>query len=294
MNYFTELMKVKDEEVFGLWQYIQKLYWDGGLAQKELAELLNVHRRTIGRWMKKLNIDARYSYKKANSSKVQLKCSYCGKSFSRYPSKVNPDNNYCSKVCADKAVNKKISLDCDYCGKSIMQRRSRVQRHTYHFCSNSCQGKYFTGMEYPESAKRKISEANTGKERSEEVRLAKSKQTSKYLANHGFSDRGKYKSQVTNIVEYYDSSWELQRFKELDELGRRWTKKHGITIEYKDEQDILRHYVPDILIEGHIIEEIKPEEMCKLSRNQCKLAALKEYAHQEDYEYRILTDNHFV
>lgn len=52
-------------------------------------------------------------------------------------------------------------------------------------------------------------------------------------------------------VERYDSSWELQYMKKLerDKTISKWTKNHGITIQYVTEAGNVRGYRPDFLIE---------------------------------------------
>ena len=52
-------------------------------------------------------------------------------------------------------------------------------------------------------------------------------------------------------VERYDSSWELQYMKKLekDKTVAKWTKNHGITIQYVTEAGNVRGYRPDFLIE---------------------------------------------
>jgi len=56
---------------------------------------------------------------------------------------------------------------------------------------------------------------------------------------------------------WYDSSLELKRMQQLDELGLTWTKKHGIRIPYVNDDGLNTYYIPDFLIEGKIIEEVK-------------------------------------
>jgi hypothetical protein len=52
-------------------------------------------------------------------------------------------------------------------------------------------------------------------------------------------------------VERYDSSWELEYMKKLekDKTVAKWTKNHGITIEYITEAGNKRGYRPDFLVE---------------------------------------------
>jgi hypothetical protein len=61
--------------------------------------------------------------------------------------------------------------------------------------------------------------------------------------------RGWYTSTKTNDEEYYHSSWEELKMKELDSNGDIifWTKKHSHVIEYYD-KNIKKRYLPDFLI----------------------------------------------
>lgn len=73
---------------------------------------------------------------------------------------------------------------------------------------------------------------------------------------------GIYRSSKTNKLEKYDSSFELTRFKALDEspLVESWTKNHNIKIRYKLGKR-RKKYIPDILVkykDGRVfIEEVK-------------------------------------
>jgi len=53
-------------------------------------------------------------------------------------------------------------------------------------------------------------------------------------------------------VERYDSSWERDYMKRLekDKTVVKWTKNHGITIQYVTEAGNVRGYRPDFLVEG--------------------------------------------
>jgi hypothetical protein len=52
-------------------------------------------------------------------------------------------------------------------------------------------------------------------------------------------------------VERYDSGWELQYMKKLegDKMISKWTKHHGIVIEYITEAGNKRGYRPDFLVQ---------------------------------------------
>ena len=52
-------------------------------------------------------------------------------------------------------------------------------------------------------------------------------------------------------LEYYDSSWELEYMKELenDKTTSKRTKNHGIRISYFTEDNKFKTYNPDFLVE---------------------------------------------
>jgi hypothetical protein len=49
--------------------------------------------------------------------------------------------------------------------------------------------------------------------------------------------------------EWYDSSFELKKMIEYDEIDIKWTKKHKIRIPYINENNLNTFYVPDFIIE---------------------------------------------
>lgn len=96
---------------------------------------------------------------------------------------------------------------------------------------------------------------------------------------------GYYISEKTNNNEYYHSSWELCRMKELDADSNVgfWTKKHGIRIDLGNGSV----YIPDFFIEhidgSRILEEVKgyirdPELFkikCESAYRYCKLQGMQ-------------------
>jgi hypothetical protein len=67
------------------------------------------------------------------------------------------------------------------------------------------------------------------------------------------SERGDFENPKKSAysVERYDSNWERQYmlFLERDKTVAKWTKNHGITIEYITEAGNKRGYRPDFLVE---------------------------------------------
>lgn len=67
------------------------------------------------------------------------------------------------------------------------------------------------------------------------------------------SERGDFENPTKSAysVERYDSSWEREYMKRLerDKTVKKWTKNHGITIQYVTEAGNVRGYRPDFLLE---------------------------------------------
>lgn len=67
------------------------------------------------------------------------------------------------------------------------------------------------------------------------------------------SERGDFDSPTKSAysVERYDSDWELQYMKRLerDKNIAKWTKNHGISIQYVTAAGNVRGYHPDFLVE---------------------------------------------
>jgi aminoglycoside N3'-acetyltransferase len=67
------------------------------------------------------------------------------------------------------------------------------------------------------------------------------------------SERGDFENPKKSAysVERYESTWELEYMKKLerDKTVTKWTKNHGIVIEYITEAGNKRGYHPDFLVE---------------------------------------------
>ena len=101
---------------------------------------------------------------------------------------------------------------------------------------------------------------------------------------------GQYLSSKTNVLEKYDSCYELARMKllDIDDNVLTWTKKHGIMIPYTLD-GVSHNYIPDFLISyvsTMTIEEVKGyEDQSKLS---AKIEAATQYCQQMKYQYRLM------
>jgi len=106
------------------------------------------------------------------------------------------------------------------------------------------------------------------------------------------SERGDFEGPKKSAysVERYDSIWERDYMRKLerDKTVARWTKNHGITIQYVTEAGNVRGYRPDFLIEridgtkelhevkgGQFLENPDTRRKHEAARNWCRKRAMK-------------------
>lgn len=171
-----------------------------------------------------------------------------------------------------------LLLKCPQCGKDFSAKKFKKWIKKY--CSVQCYSDSRKGLKRdPQVAARasfamkkalkdpvvrkKISLALLGKKRSEKTKKTLSEMAIKRLSENGIKPTcTRYTSLKTGREEIADSSYELLRFKALDQspLIKSWTKKHGIRIIYSVNGKKHR-YLPDILIyynDGKkVLEEVK-------------------------------------
>lgn len=96
-------------------------------------------------------------------------------------------------------------------------------------------------------------------------------------------------------VERYDSSWELAYMKQLekDRMVAKWTKNHGITIQYVTVAGNVRGYRPDFLVEmvDGVIElhEVKGGQYIDNPDTQRKFEAAKTWCKNRGMTFRVIT-----
>ncbi len=100
---------------------------------------------------------------------------------------------------------------------------------------------------------------------------------------HGNHKKGIYFSK-NGKNEIFHSLWELARMIELDEKDTRWTKDHKIRIKYFY-KGVNRNYIPDFLIEGKILEEIKPGKLLGYNGNMDKIEAAKTWCKSKGLKF---------
>lgn len=96
-------------------------------------------------------------------------------------------------------------------------------------------------------------------------------------------------------IEYWASTWEHEYMKELegDPDVVKWTKNHGIRIEYQDSDGTFRRYTPDFLVErkGEKIElvEMKAYHMIDAPSTAIKAEAAKKWCESRHMRYRLVS-----
>ena len=86
--------------------------------------------------------------------------------------------------------------------------------------------------------------------------------------------------------EWYDSSLELERMKQLDEQGFEWTKKHRIRMPYIKANGRKTFYVPDFYIKStNTIEEMKGWIK---SGDRLKAKIALDFCRENNYNYHFL------
>ena len=94
-------------------------------------------------------------------------------------------------------------------------------------------------------------------------------------------------------MEFYDSSWELEYMKELenDKTVSKWTKNHGIRISYFTEDHKFKTYNPDFLVEytnGDIeLVEMKGTHLLNNPNTRIKMDFAKKWCSSRKIKYRI-------
>jgi len=220
-----------------------------------------------------------------------VKCAVCGKeeqvSNTRLATYVT-----CSKECANKQLSVTqtelpVDVTCVVCGKVFPVHPPKLAKEKK-TCSSECLAKFRSEMNKGEN------NPLYGRGHSLATKKKLSAQASIRHANglDSFS-KGAYISKISHKEEKYDSSWELERFKQLDEDGVYWTKRHGIRIGYWWESSS-HYYVPDILIytTPRRIEEIKPKHLADThEKTKVKIKAGRRWAGRNGYNYVVITEN---
>ena len=91
--------------------------------------------------------------------------------------------------------------------------------------------------------------------------------------------------------EWYESSYEKKYMEILDKQDIKWSKRHGIRIQYFDPTtNKNRYYVPDFLVNENEIHEVKPVGRTNEPKNIAKAQAGLEYCLTNNLKYTIITE----
>lgn len=100
------------------------------------------------REQKTCSIKCRGEYKTKLHVKVEYICSWCGKSYFRFPSQRTRPNNFCSVTCknhwhrGENHVNfNSIKCVCEMCGTEFLRTKYKVDKYGGRYCSRECSSK---------------------------------------------------------------------------------------------------------------------------------------------------------
>jgi len=111
------------------------------------------------------------------------------------------------------------------------------------------------------------------------------------------SERGDFENPTKSAysVERYDSGWEKQYMQKLerDKTVLKWTKQHGITIQYVTQAGNVRGYRPDFLIQriDNTIElhEMKATQMLENPDTLRKHEAARNWCGKRGMKFIVIT-----
>lgn len=87
---------------------------------------------------------------------------------------------------------------------------------------------------------------------------------------------------------YYDSSFELARFLQLEDLKINYVRGDCFPIKYTN----YNRYYPDILREDKILEEVKPSDDVKNDINRKKFIAANKFCKENGLIFKVITEKH--
>ena len=111
------------------------------------------------------------------------------------------------------------------------------------------------------------------------------------------TERGDFENPTKSAysVERYDSSWELQYMKRLEreKTVAKWTKTHGITVQYVTEAGNVRGYRADFLIEridgAKELHEIKGSQFINNPNTIRKHEAASNWCRKRGMRFVVIT-----
>ena len=215
---------------------------------------------------------------------ITNQCKQCGKDF--HPSnrgKRGRETKFCGMTCVllwqkenyHHTMRNGQTKTCPICGKSFYLRKGLLNQI---YCNRICFGISEKNIPHTEESKIKASISMA-------QHVASGKFNPKTNCKHGY-----YTSSISGKSEYYNSSYELVRMKQLDNMKCMWTKRHGIRIQYINSNGVRRYYAPDFLINNSIIEEVKPNSLIGKDNNPEKFAAAIQYCNNQKMKFNIVTE----
>ncbi len=111
------------------------------------------------------------------------------------------------------------------------------------------------------------------------------------------SERGDFEKPKKSAfsVERYDSGWERQYMLKLerDKVVLKWTKNHGIVMQYVTEAGNVRGYRPDFLVENidgsKGLHEVKGGHFLKNPDTTRKHGAAKNWCKKREMNFLVIT-----
>ncbi|MCK5601985.1 TnsA endonuclease N-terminal domain-containing protein [Candidatus Pacearchaeota archaeon] len=247
------------------------------------------------------------------------KCEHCTKEYRIKPSKAER-SHYCSKDCHNKGQKGMHRSSMHTCPQCAIEFKPTNKKQIC--CSKECHSKrkdfpcnkaqvcaYCNEEFYASNQKRKYCTPRCYMldRMSNPEELAKlGDRSSKLMTRLRIENGGKnpYSNHYNTGYHYspknqediwYDSSYELQAYKLLDQLSIvKSYSRCNFCIEYEIDKKT-RRYIPDILVtyndNTHQVIEIKPERLVEDEVNQAKFASAKTYCAANDLDFVVWTEN---
>jgi hypothetical protein len=111
------------------------------------------------------------------------------------------------------------------------------------------------------------------------------------------SERGDFENPTKSAysIERYDSLWERDYMRRLerDKTVAKWTKTHGITIQYVTEAGNVRGYRPDFLVElldgSKELHEVKGTQLLDNPDTRRKHEAAQNWCTRRGMHFSVIT-----
>lgn len=135
-----------------------------------------------------------------------------------------------------------------------------------------------------------------GKEKADELQLAKNKKTSEQCRGEGNPMYGRPAPQGSgNGWSGWYNDWFFRSLRELSYVvkvlevnGDTWESAESIKIPYCSWDGKIRNYLPDFLVNSSMLVEVKPSKLKSSVTVRAKQKAAEEYANQRGWSYVIV------